>query len=224
MINKQEGGRRYAAARLLARLASVAVIPPAERDQLLCEMQSLMPTDVLHFHEKKRPFVLGVEQVPRFEESESLRGKPLLSKPQVAQHRRIESWALEAKEPEESRRRLLVKILAEIYPRAHHSINEFLDRKSTTLVVMPTVRLDADGRTVHEKMSPDQGPAGADLWLYDLLRESPARFGRCRCGTVFAHPQGGGDDGSVLRRVRRNGFRRQRIAPATSETTDGGAG
>src|SRR5262249_159789 len=106
--------------------------------------------------------------------------------PRPDEHYEKSKWRLEAKDAEEREYRALVGVLEQLHKLSCRYLRPFLDHRRTTLLVTPHVTLAADGRAVHEVDELIVGKRGEDLWLFELLRESPARFGQCRCGNVYA--------------------------------------
>jgi hypothetical protein len=185
--NEQDQSRRASAAELLAKLASTRKLDPGRHRELVLGLKRVMPTPALRSRLSKVRFKPVVIWNPRFAESDP----HLKRKEQFEALQQKALWTLEAQEPDELEYRRLFQILDELHWMAHHSINSFLDRRPTVIPLTPLVTLASDDRTVHERIGLPSFVSGDDLWLFELLRESPARFGRCFCGVVFAHKRRG---------------------------------
>jgi hypothetical protein len=109
----------------------------------------------------------------------------------MAARRRKARWRLEANNREEREYRVLLAALESVHGLAKGYLQPFLDHRPIQLLLVPQVTLGADKRTVDERHETMGGTPGEDLWLFELLRESPTRFGRCCCGNVYAQRQRG---------------------------------
>src|SRR5262249_40073343 len=130
---------KQAAAELLARIASIKKVEPAQCDSLVGELKQLLPDETL------RHLMFRYRMADRLRVSAMKSGDP-----RPDEHYEKSKWRLEAKDAEEREYRALVGVLEQLHKLSCRYLRPFLDHRRTTLLVAPHVTLAADGRAVHE--------------------------------------------------------------------------